>query len=62
MSKTVRKVFIGILEGRRRRGRPRKRWNDDVEEDLRRIEVGCWRRTANDRVGAGCLRRLLFGL
>ncbi|PSN56106.1 hypothetical protein C0J52_10651 [Blattella germanica] len=36
---TAKKVFIGKLEGRRRRGRPRKRWIDDVEEDLRKMGV-----------------------
>ena len=42
-------IFIGKLEGRRRRGRPRKRWIDDVEEDLRKMGVRCWRRKAEDR-------------
>jgi hypothetical protein len=30
-----RKLLNGKMEGRRRRGRPRKRWLQDLEEDLR---------------------------
>ncbi|PSN43615.1 hypothetical protein C0J52_16375 [Blattella germanica] len=48
-TRTAKKIFIGKLEGRRRRGRPRKRWIDDVEEDLRKMGVRCWRRKAEDR-------------
>ncbi|PSN46590.1 hypothetical protein C0J52_24400 [Blattella germanica] len=48
-TRTTKTIFIGKLEGRRRRGRPRKRWIDDVEEDLRKMGVRCWRRKAEDR-------------
>jgi hypothetical protein len=34
-----RKLLHGRMEGRRRRGRPRKRWLHDLEEDL---QVGRW--------------------
>jgi hypothetical protein len=30
------------VEGRRRRGRPRKRWLHDLEEDLGVTQVGRW--------------------
>jgi hypothetical protein len=37
-----RKLLNGKMEGRRRRGRPRKRWLQDLEEDLRVKQVGRW--------------------
>ncbi|PSN42061.1 hypothetical protein C0J52_15581 [Blattella germanica] len=40
-TRTVKNIFIGKLDGRRRRGRPRKRRIDDVEEDLRKMGVRC---------------------
>ncbi|PSN29914.1 hypothetical protein C0J52_23870 [Blattella germanica] len=46
---TVINIFIGKLEGKRRRGRPRKRWIDDIEEGLRKMGVRCWRKKAEDR-------------
>jgi hypothetical protein len=38
----LRKLLHGRMEGRRRRGRPRKRWLHDLEEDLRVMQVGRW--------------------
>jgi hypothetical protein len=37
-----RKLLHGKVEGRRRRGRPRKRWLQDLEEDMRVVHVGRW--------------------
>jgi len=45
----VKKVFEGKLEGRRGRGRPRLRWINDVEYDLRKVGVKRWRMKALDR-------------
>jgi hypothetical protein len=37
-----RKLLHGRIEGRRRRGGPRKRWLQSLEEDLRIMGVGRW--------------------
>jgi hypothetical protein len=43
------KLIHSDPEGRRRTGRPRKRWVEDVEEDLRKMGVRGWRRTAKEK-------------
>jgi hypothetical protein len=42
----VKKIFEEKLEGRRGRGRPRLRWINVVEEDLRMLGVKRWRKKA----------------
>jgi hypothetical protein len=36
-------IFTQELEGTRRRGRPRKRWREEVERDLQVLGVRRWR-------------------
>ena len=48
-TRSVRKIFEGKLEGRRGKGRPRLRWINDVEDDLRKLGVKRWRTKAGDR-------------
>ena len=38
------------MEGRRRRGRPSRRWMDDVQEDIASLGVTNWKTMASDRV------------
>jgi len=42
-------VFAQELEGMRRRGRPRKRWKEEVERDLQLLGVRIWRDLVADR-------------
>lgn len=47
--RAVKIMLIGGPGGRKSRVRPRSRWVDDVDEDLRRLGVRRWRRVAQDR-------------
>jgi len=38
-----KKIFTQELEGTRRRGRPRKRWEEEVERDVQVLGVRRWR-------------------
>ena len=44
-----RKIFTQQLGERRRRGRPRKKWKEEVERDLQVLEVRRWRELVADR-------------
>jgi len=41
--RTPKKIFTQELEGTRRKGRPRKRWKEEVERDLQVLGVRRWR-------------------
>jgi hypothetical protein len=47
--RSVKKQLEGKPGGRRNKGRPRLRWTDDVELDLRNMGVTKWRSRALDR-------------
>ena len=44
-----KKIFIQELEGTKRRGKPRKGWREEVEEDLQVLGVRRWREVVTDR-------------
>jgi hypothetical protein len=45
----VKRVFEGYAGGRRKTGRPRKRWLDDIEQDLRLMKVKRWSKKVTER-------------
>ena len=47
----VHKVLVGKPEGKRRLGRPRRRWEDNIKMDLEEVGRGCgdWMELAQDR-------------
>jgi hypothetical protein len=48
-SRMPKRVMTEKTYTRRKRGRPKVRWLDDVQEDLREVEIEGWRRKARDR-------------
>jgi hypothetical protein len=48
-SRMPKRVMREKTYTRRRRGRPKVRWLDDVQEDLREMGIEGWRRKAQDR-------------
>jgi len=44
-----KKIFTQELEETRRKGRPRKRWKEEVERDLQVLGVRRWRELVADR-------------
>jgi hypothetical protein len=47
--RTLKRVLVWKLIGRRIRGRPRKRWIEDVEEDIQRMGIRGWRKLCKER-------------
>ena len=47
----VYKVLVGKSEGKRRLGRPRRRWENNIKMDLEEVGRGCgdWMELAQDR-------------
>jgi hypothetical protein len=50
--RSVYRVLVGMPEGKRPLGRPRRRWEDNIKMDLRKIGIdgANWTRLAQDRV------------
>jgi hypothetical protein len=45
----AKKVFVSKPEGRRDIGRPKLRWLDDVEDDIKALGIRQWRIKSQDR-------------
>ena len=63
-SRHAYRVLVGIPDGKRPKGRPSRRWDDNIKMDLR--EVGCvlgeWMALTEDRVQRRCYVRTLMNL
>jgi len=46
--RTIKKVFKYAIEEKRAVLNPRKRWFDDIENDLKKLGVRGWRKIAKD--------------
>jgi hypothetical protein len=61
--RTVKKVFVGKPDERRKAGRSKLRWLDCIANDLKSVGVERWRKTAEDRsVWAIILKEALVNL
>ena len=47
--RTPNAIYTAKMEGKRRPGRPRSRWADETESDLKAMEIINWKRKAQDR-------------
>jgi hypothetical protein len=48
-SRMPKRVMREKIYTRRKSGRPKVRWLDEVQEDLRKMGIEVWRRKAQDR-------------
>jgi hypothetical protein len=53
----AKKVFVSKPEGRRDIGRPKLRWLDDVEDDIKALGIRLWRIKAQDRNERTAIKR-----
>ena len=44
-----KRIYKASMTGRRKQGRPRNRWKDEVEKDLKSMEKRGWKEIAKDR-------------
>jgi hypothetical protein len=51
--RNVYRVLVGKPEGKRPRGRPRRRWQDGIKMDHREIGWGVWSGLTWLRIGTG---------
>ena len=51
--RSVYRVLVGKPEGKRPRGRPRRRWEDNIKMDLQEVKCGVWDGLSWFRIGTG---------
>jgi hypothetical protein len=51
--RSVYRVLVGRPEGKRPLGRPRLRWEDNIEMDLQEVGCGVWTGSSLPRTGRG---------
>ena len=56
-NRTLKKIFDTKLGGVRRVGRPKMRWEDCVDRDMRILEVKNWKKVALDTEESGIFRK-----
>jgi hypothetical protein len=56
-ARMAKKVFVSKPEGRHDIGRPKLRWLDDVEGDIKALGIRRWRIKAQDRNEWTAIRR-----
>ncbi|KAJ4428187.1 hypothetical protein ANN_24202 [Periplaneta americana] len=57
----LKKIYRGKSDGRRCVGRPRKKWIEGTEEDIKQMGIRAWRRKTQDRrEWASIARQALF--
>jgi hypothetical protein len=49
----VYRFLVGEPEGKRPLGRPRRRWEDNIQWIFRKWDMGVWTRSSWLRIGAG---------
>jgi hypothetical protein len=47
------RILVGRPEGRRSLGRPRRRWEDNIQKDLQEVGWGAWTGLIWLRIGTG---------
>jgi hypothetical protein len=62
-NRTIKSVFLGEPDERRKARRPKLRWSDCIENDLKSMGVKRWRKKAEDRfIWAIILKKALVKL
>lgn len=51
VDRTIKKVFLGKADGQKKSGRPRLRWLDCIENDLKSMSIKRWGKKSEDVYG-----------